>query len=34
MKKIKFLLGILTIAASTSLLSSCFSDPTSTRNRK
>ena len=28
MKKIKFLLGILTIAASTSLLSSCFSDPT------
>lgn len=28
MKKIKFLLGILTIAASTSLLSSCFGDPT------
>lgn len=28
MKKIKFLLGILTIAASTSLLSSCFTDPT------
>lgn len=28
MKKLKFLLGILTIAAGTSLLSSCFSDPT------
>lgn len=28
MKKIKFLLGMLTIAASTSLLSSCFTDPT------
>lgn len=32
MRKLKFLLGVLTVAAGTSLLSSCFNDPTSSNS--